>query len=112
MMEEKPIKGQVLNRVLVVEPTEMRAIIAHAEQGYPHEVVGILAGSRTKHFVSKVHLLINERGDTKNRYKVGPLKLMRAEQDLEAQGCDILGYYHSHPDHPAQLECELRKSLY
>ena len=43
-----------------------------------------------------------ERAETKNRYKVGPLKLMRAEQALEAQGYEILGYYHSHPDHPAR----------
>ena len=102
MMEEEPVKSQLLSRILAVEQNQLKAICAHAEQGYPHEVVGILAGSREKHIVTKVHLLINERAETKNRYKVGPLKLMRAEQALEAQGYEILGYYHSHPDHPAR----------
>lgn len=45
----------------------------------------------------------NERADSAhNRYKVSGLTLMRAEQALEARGLEIVGYYHSHPDHPSQ----------
>jgi len=82
--------------------SELDKIRQHAKQGYPHEVVGILAGVRTDNSVSLVHPLINERGATHNRYQVSGLTLMRAEQSLEAQGLEIVGYYHSHPDHPAQ----------
>ena len=83
--------------------SEMSKLYAHAEAGYPHEVVGILAGNRETGELVKVLPLINERADSAhNRYKVSGLTLMRAEQDLEAEGHDILGYYHSHPDHPAQ----------
>ena len=78
-------------------------LIDHAQQGYPHEVVGILAGNREKHHVTKVQPLINERADTHNRYKVSALKLMRAEQALEKEGLEIIGYYHSHPDHSTQF---------
>lgn len=76
---------------------------AHAEEGYPHEVCGILAGSRETWEVTEVVALVNERADSAhNRYKVSGLTLMRAEQALEARGLEVVGYYHSHPDHPSQ----------
>lgn len=82
---------------------ELAKLHAHAEEGYPHEVVGILAGDRLSGRIERVHPLVNERSDSAhNRYKVSGLTLMRAERGLEAQGLDILGYYHSHPDHTAQ----------
>lgn len=74
----------------------------HAQAGYPAEVVGILAGSQKDNQVQLVQTLENERPDTNNRYKVSGLTLYRATQALEAQGYDILGYYHSHPDHPSR----------
>ena len=74
----------------------------HAEAGYPHEVVGILAGSAAEGRVSRVLALHNERADSPaNRYQVSGLAVMRGESSLEAEGLDILGYYHSHPDHPS-----------
>ena len=78
---------------------------AHVREGYPHEVVGILAGTQTDGAgrVTAIAALINERSDSAhNRYQVSGLTLMKAERALEAQGHTILGYYHSHPDHPAQ----------
>ena len=80
----------------------MNDMIAHAEDGFPHEVVGILAGNRDKNEVQVVVILINERAETHNRYKVSALRLMKAERELENQGLEIVGYYHSHPNHPAQ----------
>ena len=88
----------------LVLPTHALDILhAHAEEGYPHEVVGIIAGDKAAGVAKRIHPLINERADSAhNRYKVSGLVLMRAEQQLEAQGHEILGYYHSHPDHPSQ----------
>ena len=81
----------------------LKTLHAHAEEGYPHEVVGIIAGSNETRLATRVHPLVNERADSAhNRYKVSGLVLMRAEQELEAQGHEILGYYHAHPDHPSQ----------
>lgn len=86
---------------LSVDRTELERLHAHAREGYPHEVVGILAGSDSR--VTRVHPLVNERADSAhNRYKVSGLTLMKAEQALEDQGLTVLGYYHSHPDHPAR----------
>lgn len=86
---------------LTIAEEPLRRIRAHVAEGYPHEVVGILAGRDGR--VDRVTALVNERADSpKNRYQVSGLVLLRAEQALEAEGLGILGYYHSHPDHPAQ----------
>lgn len=88
---------------LVIPRAKLAQLHAHAEAGFPHEVVGILAGDRAAGRVTAVTSLVNERADSAhNRYKVSGLALMRAEQALTDQGLDIVGYYHSHPDHPAQ----------
>lgn len=88
---------------LILDPRELRRLHDHAREGYPHEVVGILAGDRAAHVVSRVVPLVNERADSpKNRYQVSGLLLMRAEEALVAEGLEVVGYYHSHPDHPSQ----------
>jgi proteasome lid subunit RPN8/RPN11 len=88
---------------LILPHPELSKLHAHAQEGYPHEVVGIIAGDKQERLASRIHPLINERADSAhNRYTVSGLTLMRAEQELEAEGLDILGYYHSHPDHPSQ----------
>ena len=87
---------------LAIAKGELDRIHDHAREGYPHEVVGILAGDRSRSSVSRVQPLINERAETVNRYRVDGLLVLRAEQGLEAEGLEVVGYYHSHPDHPAQ----------
>ena len=87
---------------LTLPHPELRKLHDHAQEGYPHEVVGIIAGDKEAGMAQRIRPLINERADSAhNRYKVSGLTLMRAEQALEAEGLDILGYYHSHPDHPS-----------
>ncbi|MFZ5478923.1 MAG: Mov34/MPN/PAD-1 family protein [Myxococcota bacterium] len=88
---------------LTIRRAELEKLWAHAREGYPHEVVGILAGSRDTWNVSLVVSLVNERADSpKNRYQVSGLVLMRAEEKLAAEGLEVVGYYHSHPDHPSR----------
>ncbi len=88
---------------LILREPERARIHAHAREGYPHEVVGILAGHRGDNVVTHVVSLVNERADSPaNRYHVSALVLFRAEQALEAEGLEVVGYYHSHPDHPAR----------
>ena len=70
---------------LQIHREQLARLHAHAVEGYPHEVVGILAGNRATHRIQRVEPLVNERADSPaNRYKVGGLVLMDAEQALEA----------------------------
>jgi proteasome lid subunit RPN8/RPN11 len=88
---------------LNVRKDELAKLWAHARAGYPYEVVGILAGQRASETVVRVVPLENERADSpQNRYHVSAMVLYKAEQKLEAEGLEVVGYYHSHPDHPAR----------
>jgi proteasome lid subunit RPN8/RPN11 len=88
---------------LSIVESALRRMHAHAEEGHPHEVVGILAGDRRGPTVTRVEALVNERADSPaNRYHVSGMVLARAERRLESEGLEIVGYYHSHPDHPAK----------
>ena len=87
---------------LTITPAALDVLCAHAIEGYPHEVVGILAGSRADLSVTRCVALRNERADdAARRYKVSGLLIMKAEMKLDAEGLEVVGYYHSHPDHPA-----------
>jgi len=88
---------------LILAPGALAALHEHARRGYPHEVVGILAGRRDEGRVSRSVPLGNERADRpEDRYQVSGLTLLRAEEALAAEGLEVVGYYHSHPDHPAR----------
>ena len=88
---------------LILVSAERERMHAHVVEGYPFEVVGLLAGSRAEHRVSRVVPLVNERADSpRNRYSVSGLVVHRAEEALTAAGFDVLGTYHSHPDHPSR----------
>jgi proteasome lid subunit RPN8/RPN11 len=49
-------------------------------------------------------LPVNDPGreTERNRFLIHPLEQLRVEKDARARGLDVLGYYHSHPDHPAR----------
>jgi len=45
----------------------------------------------------------NTRTDSpQNRYHIDPRELVRAQREAHERGLEIVGFYHSHPDHPAQ----------
>jgi proteasome lid subunit RPN8/RPN11 len=91
-----------LTRPLRLAADVLAAVHRHAADGYPYEVVGILAGDRALGRATAAAALVNERADSpRTRYTVSGLAVARAERELEARGLHILGYYHSHPDHPA-----------
>lgn len=86
---------------LTLSADALAAMDRHAAAGYPHEVVGVMAGRGGR--VERIAALVNERADRpQDRYQVSGLAVQRAEQALEAEGFEILGYYHTHPDHPAR----------
>jgi proteasome lid subunit RPN8/RPN11 len=87
---------------LRIEADALERLHAHVVEGYPHEVVGVLAGHAADATVRRAAPLQNEAElDPARRFVVSGLRLARTEAALEAEGLDVLGYYHSHPDHPA-----------
>lgn len=79
------------------------ALRAHGAEGYPHEICGILVGPRGGRTVTeakRARNIIVERA--RDRYEIDPHDHIRIQREADADGQDIIGYYHSHPDHPAQ----------
>jgi len=77
----------------------------HGEEAYPHECCGILIGTSESDVrtVSTVVRCGNTRTDSpQNRYNIDPRELVRAQREAHERGLDIVGFYHSHPDHPAR----------
>ena len=82
-----------------------QAIRAHGEETYPHECCGALLGRHTPNgwVVEDAVKAGNTRTDSAhNRYNIAPAELVRIEREARGRGLDIAGFYHSHPDHPAQ----------
>lgn len=81
------------------------ALRQHGEETYPHECCGVLLG-RFEPGVNAVDDAIragNTRTDSAhNRYHIAPQELVKIQRIGRERGLDIVGFYHSHPDHPAQ----------
>jgi proteasome lid subunit RPN8/RPN11 len=76
-----------------IKQSALDAIRAHGAEGYPHEICGIMLGPRGEGGVTEVR---------RARYEIDPRDHIRIQREADAEGLDIVGYYHSHPDHPAQ----------
>ena len=76
----------------------------HGEEGYPHEICGLMLGPRGgRGRVTEVHRARNIIVDrARDRYEIDPHDQIRIQRDADDRGLDIVGYYHSHPDHPAR----------
>jgi proteasome lid subunit RPN8/RPN11 len=72
------------------------------ERAYPAECCGLLAGHHGEvKEVSQLVRMMNRRTDDPHRYLISPDDLRRVEAELRLSGLEVLGAYHSHPDHPA-----------
>jgi proteasome lid subunit RPN8/RPN11 len=81
------------------------AMRAHGEETYPNECCGVLLGKAAPDGwrVQSAVRAGNTRTDSAhNRYHIAPVELVKIQREATRQGLDIAGFYHSHPDHPAQ----------
>ncbi len=91
--------------ILRIDPASYAALRRHAEETYPNECCGVLLGrfADSENTVAGVVACANARQDSPhNRYSIAPLDLVRIQRDARNRGLEIVGFYHSHPDHPAQ----------
>jgi len=101
--------------------THLESIRQHGVRDYPSECCGVLLGKvngiakqvtevvelknlRHNPTLAQELLPVDDPGreTEKNRFLIDPLDQLRVEKDARVRGLDVLGYYHSHPDHPAR----------
>lgn len=106
---------------LRLQSGQLEVIQRHAEADYPAECCGILLGhaDADSKDVIDVAPIANLRRDParaqdvipledpsreseRNRFLIDPKEQLRVEKDGRARGLTVVGYYHSHPDHPAR----------
>jgi proteasome lid subunit RPN8/RPN11 len=83
----------------------LRQIYDHTERSYPHECCGVMGGTtagenKMVHAFRICKNLNQERAH--DRYNMDPLDQLRADREFKEHGWDIVGIYHSHPDHPSR----------
>ena len=92
--------------MLKIDRNNYTSLRQHGEETYPHECCGVLLGQMDEHgtrTVTSIARAGNTRTDSAhNRYNIDPKELIRIQREGRERGEDIIGFYHSHPDHPAQ----------
>ena len=81
----------------------MESILRWSEEDYPEETCGLLLGKvggdvRTVFGAFRTPNASSER--KRDRYEIDPKDYMKAEDKAREFGLEIVGVYHSHPDHP------------
>lgn len=89
---------------LEISPAVLKSIHAHGEAAYPEEGAGLLLG-KVDGERRQVQALLEFENSREvearhNRYLITAEDMLRGEQQAMQQGLDILGVFHSHPDHP------------
>ena len=91
---------------LVLPPDLARAIEREGSAAYPNECCGILFGRDvgSERRVERLEPVANsfQADEQYHRFSIEPKDLMRAEKSAADSGQLVLGFYHSHPDHPAR----------
>ena len=90
--------------MLRIEYADYEALRAHGEETYPNECCGVLLGKSVAGEGNHVREIVragNTRTDSAhNRYHIAPQELVKIQRQARTLGLDIVGFYHSHPDHP------------
>lgn len=92
--------------VLVLPRAVLAAVERAAESAYPEEACGLLAGRRdgsgglvVTGFRASANVAATDRQET---FEVDPAVRFALMRELEGTGAEIVGHYHSHPDHPPE----------
>jgi proteasome lid subunit RPN8/RPN11 len=91
--------------VIHLSPSAIETIRRHAASTYPYECCGALIGSEREGVVEVVDVrqLVNVTDEgPRRRFRVSPDEYRQSEAYARRVGADLVGFYHSHPDHPAE----------
>jgi proteasome lid subunit RPN8/RPN11 len=91
--------------MLRIPQSALDGLRRHGEETYPNECCGVLLGKQEDEGrrVSSAARCANTRSDSpRDRYNIDPKELIRIQREARERGEDVVGFYHSHPDHPAR----------
>lgn len=91
--------------MIVLETDAQKAIVQDAVNAFPDECCGFVFGhedSDGRRFITQARVVKNVKdGDKRRRFEIAPQDYLDAEKYAEEQQIELLGVYHSHPNHPA-----------
>jgi len=92
------------NGVIEIPRPVVRRIEDHAREAFPEECCGFLLGSAARHRrVVEARRAKNVVAENRtSRYAIDPLELLHVDEEARAKHLDLIGIYHSHPNHPAE----------
>ena len=93
--------------MITIPASLLQQIYDHTEASYPNECCGLMigtlqddGGNKIVHAFRTCRNLNQERA--RDRYDMDPLDMLRVEREFENSSWEIIGIYHSHPDHPSR----------
>jgi len=89
--------------VIEIQEAAIKVIEDHARDAFPEECCGFLFGhpGEPKRMIEARRAKNIASEDRARRYVIDPLELLRADDEARMRGLDLIGIYHSHPNHPA-----------
>jgi proteasome lid subunit RPN8/RPN11 len=92
--------------MISIPKTLEQEIRREGEKAYPNECCGVLLGEagESGKTVNRIEPIINSREESEqyHRFLITPEELLKIELKARKLKLDVLGFYHSHPDHPAK----------
>jgi proteasome lid subunit RPN8/RPN11 len=104
---KREVPAQLKIRMSTAVAEEIRR---HGAETYPEECCGALlgtdgsdGGAGQEREIVELLRLTNQREDSPhNRFSVAPREVIAVDRAAQSRGLEVVGWYHSHPDHPAQ----------
>jgi proteasome lid subunit RPN8/RPN11 len=83
-----------------ISASALGAVNAHVTEGYPYEICGMLVAKKGSRAITDTRRATNANTSRpRDTYQIDPLEHRAIEKECDAAGLEIVGYYHSHPDH-------------
>ena len=103
-----------MKSTVILNQNVLEEISQHGEATFPNECCGFLYGDEQSGRVVNLSIPItnSKEGDQRRRFEISPFDYMKAEQFALENNTQLLGIYHSHPNHPAiASEHDLAKAM-
>lgn len=93
----------IIETALSIDEAALLQMKRHAQEIYPNECCGFMFGKdgNPRRITAVTEVVNSKEGDQRKRFEIKPTDYMKAEKYALGNDLDLLGVYHSHPDHPA-----------